>query len=66
MTTFRNNIGTFRRGLLALLAVAVTTVALSIGGAAAAHAADPPPAPGTGWTTIFDDDFAGPAGSAPS
>jgi hypothetical protein len=33
MSTFRNNIGTFRRGLPALLAVVVTTVALSAGGA---------------------------------
>jgi hypothetical protein len=23
-------------------------------------------APGTGWTTVFDDNFAGAAGSAPS
>jgi hypothetical protein len=54
------------RRLLCLLAVAVTAAALSIGGAVAARAADPPPAPGTGWTTVFDDDFAGSAGSAPS
>jgi hypothetical protein len=55
-----------RRRLIALLTVAVTALALAIGGAATARASNPPPAPGTGWTTIFDDDFAGPAGSAPS
>jgi len=55
-----------QRRLIALLAVAATTIALSIGGAAAARADNPPPSPGTGWTTIFDDDFAGAAGSAPS
>jgi hypothetical protein len=52
--------------LMALPAAVVVSGALLIGGAAAAHATNPPPAPGTGWTTIFDDDFAGPAGSAPS
>jgi hypothetical protein len=52
--------------LIALLAVVVTASVLSIAGAATALATNPPPAPGTGWTTIFDDDFAGPAGSAPS
>jgi hypothetical protein len=52
--------------LIALLIAAVTVAALSVFGAAAALATNPPPAPGTGWTTIFDDDFAGPAGSAPS
>jgi hypothetical protein len=54
------------RRLIALLAVTVTALALAIGGAATARADSAPPAPGTGWTTIFDDDFAGPAGSAPS
>jgi hypothetical protein len=28
--------------------------------------ADPAPPPPAGWTTVFSDDFAGPAGSAPS
>jgi ricin-type beta-trefoil lectin protein len=52
--------------LIAGPAAAVTTAALLIGGAAAAHASNPPPAPGAGWTTVFDDNFAGPAGTAPS
>ena len=54
------------RRLIALLAVVVTAAALSIGVATTALAANPPPAPGTGWTTVFDDNFTGPAGSAPS
>jgi Ricin-type beta-trefoil lectin domain/Glycosyl hydrolases family 16 len=54
------------RRLIALLAVAVTAAALSIGVATTALATNPPPAPGTGWTTVFDDNFTGPAGSAPS
>ncbi|MGA8459066.1 MAG: ricin-type beta-trefoil lectin domain protein [Streptosporangiaceae bacterium] len=54
------------RRLTALLAVVVTAAALSIGVATTALAANPPPAPGTGWTTVFDDNFTGPAGSAPS
>ena len=52
--------------LLPAAAALCVAVALSIGGAATARAANPPPAPGTGWTTVFDDDFAGSAGSAPS
>ena len=52
------------RRLIALLAVVVTAAALSIGVATTALAANPPPAPGTGWTTVFDDNFTGPAGSA--
>jgi hypothetical protein len=54
------------RRLIALLAVVVTAAALSIGVATTALATNPPPAPGTGWTTVFDDNFTGPAGSAPS
>jgi hypothetical protein len=57
---------TFRRRLIALVAVAATAIALSLGAAVAARADSAPPAPGTGWTTVFDDDFAGAAGSAPS
>jgi hypothetical protein len=53
------------RRLLSLFAVAVTALAMTLAGAAVAHASDAPPAP-SGWTTIFDDDFAGAAGSAPS
>ena len=55
-----------RRRLIALIAVAATAIALSVGAATAARADNPPPSPGTGWTTVFDDNFAGAAGSAPS
>jgi len=55
-----------RRRLITLITVALTTIVLSIGAAAAAQAESAPAAPGTGWTTVFDDDFAGAAGSAPS
>ena len=44
-----------------LITVAITTVV----GVPAAHADTVPPPP-PGWTTVFSDDFAGPAGSAPS
>src|SRR5271154_3620205 len=44
-----------------LVTVAITTVA----GAPAAYA-DPVPPPPAGFTTVFGDNFAGPAGSAPS
>src|SRR5580658_8695514 len=44
-----------------LIGVAVTTLVAS----APAQADAVPPAP-AGWTTVFGDDFAGPAGSAPS
>ena len=54
------------RRLIALTAVVVTAAALSIGVATTALATNPPPAPGTGWTTVFDDNFTGPAGSGPS
>ncbi len=58
-----------RRSLLTTTAVlagclvgAVTTTAVT---APTASADTVPPAP-SGWTTVFGDDFAGPAGSAPS
>ena len=54
-----------RRLLVTAIAVLASVVALTIGGTAA-RADSAPPAPGTGWTTVFDDDFAGAAGSAPS
>ncbi|SEL18492.1 discoidin domain-containing protein [Streptacidiphilus jiangxiensis] len=56
--------------LRALSATAVFALlsALSAAGVAAAPAAsaDTPPPPPSGWTTVFSDDFAGAAGSAPS
>jgi hypothetical protein len=51
---------------IALLSGTIIIAALSVSGATAALAGNPPPAPGTGWTAVFDDDFAGAAGSAPS
>jgi hypothetical protein len=57
------------RSLLTSLALAagfVTGVALTtLVAAPAAHATTVPPPP-SGWTTVFSDDFAGPAGSPPS
>jgi len=54
------------RRLLAAIAAAVPVIALAVAGTTAARADSAPAAPGTGWTTVFDDDFAGPAGSAPN
>ena len=48
-----------------LLAAAFLTIAAGVMGAPAAHAGTVPPPP-SGWTTVFSDDFAGAAGSAPS
>ncbi|MGH3374811.1 MAG: hypothetical protein ACRDP6_08730, partial [Actinoallomurus sp.] len=48
--------------LAGCLAGAVT---MTLAGASAARAATVPPAP-PGWTTVFSEDFAGSAGSAPS
>jgi hypothetical protein len=48
---------------LVLGLVVATAVAT---GNAAARANSAPAAPGTGWTTVFDDNFAGSAGSAPN
>ncbi|MYS22319.1 Beta-glucanase, GH16 family [Streptomyces sp. DvalAA-14] len=51
---------------LALLAAGLTGAAATTLAVAPAASADPvPPAP-TGWTTVFGDNFAGAAGSAPS
>src|SRR5580692_444061 len=50
----------------ALLAGSLITVAItSVAGIPAAYAGTVPPPP-AGFTTVFSDDFAGPAGSAPS
>jgi len=54
------------RRLIRAIAIIASVIALTTIGAASARADSAPPAPGTGWTTVFDDDFAGPAGSAPS
>ena len=57
------------RLLIMAAAVLASVFALTVGGTVAGTAAradSAPPAPGTGWTTVFDDDFAGSAGSAPS
>jgi hypothetical protein len=51
---------------LVLLATCLTSVAVTtLAGSTAARADTVPPAP-PGWTTVFGDDFAGAAGSAPS
>ena len=57
-----------RRALISallLLASCLAAVAFSAFGAAPAKA-DTVPAPPSGWTTVFSDNFAGAAGSAPS
>src|SRR6185312_13463387 len=58
-----------RRSLLAtaaLIASSLTgSVAVALVAAPAAHAASVPPAP-SGWSTVFSDNFAGAANSAPS
>ncbi len=57
-----------RRTLLSVLllfAGCLTTVAFSALGVSPAKADTVPPPP-AGWTTVFSDNFAGPAGSAPS
>jgi hypothetical protein len=58
-----------RRSLLAAIALIAGSLsgsfAFSVASAPPA-AADAPPPPPAGWTTVFSDDFSGPAGSAPS
>ncbi len=49
-----------------ITAVVAIVSLITLGLAGTAKADNAPPAPGTGWTTVFDDDFAGPVGSAPS
>ncbi len=51
--------------LILLAGCLVTVVAAAVTGAPAAKADTVPPAP-SGWTTVFGDNFAGAAGSAPS
>lgn len=53
-----------RRGLIVMDAALAPVIALT--GVSAAQATNAPSARGTGWTTVFDDNFAGPAGSAPN
>ena len=50
---------------LLLLASCLAAVAFSALAGAPARADTPPPAP-SGWNTVFSDNFAGAAGSAPS
>ena len=50
---------------LILLAGCLAGIAVAVGTAQPAHA-DTVPLPPPGWTTVFGDNFAGPAGSAPS
>jgi F5/8 type C domain/Ricin-type beta-trefoil lectin domain len=51
---------------LALLAGGLTSVAVTTLAGSTAARADTVPPPPSGWTTVFGDDFAGAAGSAPS
>jgi F5/8 type C domain/Ricin-type beta-trefoil lectin domain len=51
---------------LVLLAGCVVSVAIASVARAPAARADTVPPPPSGWTTVFGDDFAGAAGSAPS
>jgi F5/8 type C domain/Ricin-type beta-trefoil lectin domain len=52
--------------VLALLAGCLASVVTATLGPAPAARADTVPPPPTGWTTVFGDNFAGSAGSAPS
>ncbi|WP_051451904.1 discoidin domain-containing protein [Actinospica robiniae] len=58
-----------RRSLLATAALIASSLtgsfAVAVAAAPAAHAATVPPAP-SGWNTVFSDNFAGSAGTAPS
>ncbi|MCO5998000.1 discoidin domain-containing protein [Actinoallomurus rhizosphaericola] len=51
--------------VIALLGACLSAVMTTVVGVPAAHAGTVPPPP-SGWTTVFSDDFAGPAGSPPS
>ena len=66
----RRRPGSLRRrsvlATLALLAGCLTSVAVTTLVGAPAARADAVPPPPSGWTTVFGDNFAGPAGSAPS
>jgi hypothetical protein len=65
----RSRLGSLRRrsvlAVMALLAGSLTSVVAATLVAAPARADTVPPPP-AGWTTVFGDDFAGAAGSAPS
>src|SRR5579875_3829891 len=60
-----------RRGASVVAAIGMVTgslggiIAITVITTSLASAGTPPPAP-SGWTTVFSDDFAGPAGSAPN
>ncbi|HWG02540.1 MAG TPA: ricin-type beta-trefoil lectin domain protein [Trebonia sp.] len=52
--------------MAALLAAGAAALAFAGGGTQAARAENAPPSPGSDWSTVFDDNFAGPAQTAPS
>ncbi|MGF1424896.1 ricin-type beta-trefoil lectin domain protein [Kitasatospora sp. LaBMicrA B282] len=54
------------RRLRRTLALLTAALLVTLGAGATAAHADPVPDPPAGWTTVFGDDFAGPAGSAPN
>jgi hypothetical protein len=56
---------TFLSSMLLVASCVMAVGMMSAISAPAAHAGTVPPAP-SGWTTVFSDDFAGPAGSPPS
>jgi hypothetical protein len=63
--SWAKHVRTVATALILLAGCLVTVVAAATAGAPAARADTVPPAP-SGWTTVFGDNFAGPAGSAPS
>jgi beta-glucanase (GH16 family) len=52
--------------MVALLAASAAALVFAVGGTQVARAENAPPAPGSDWTTVFDDNFAGPAQTAPN
>jgi beta-glucanase (GH16 family) len=58
--------GTRDRSVTALLALLVSSVALLAGSCAAPRVSSGPPPPPHGWTSTFDDEFDGPAGTPPN
>ena len=64
-TSWPKRARTAATALILLAGCLVTVVAAAVTGAPAAKADTVPPAP-SGWTTVFGDNFAGAAGSAPA